>query len=277
MPTSAEPDPYRLLGVQRGATDRQVAAAYRSLAKRLHPDLHGADAEASMRELNRAFRTLSDPARRQAWDAAHPVPLPAPVPAVGVMRSGGADASVPARAPAGTGGMRDSGWLALGVALAVLVIVLGLAWVASATPTVTSARAAFSRAGITAATSLALDPDHEVAVYKQTDGGLGVAAAERGADGWAARVLAEGAAAHPLAVLLYVDRGAGSEPLPPIAFGRAEGGVSEVRIAGQDGAVESANGTWLVAVPGITDPADLAWQFVLVDGSVVSGNGPYGG
>jgi len=56
----------------RGATRDEIAAAYRRLAKAIHPDL-GADAETDMRDLNWAWHILSDRARRANWDAAHPV------------------------------------------------------------------------------------------------------------------------------------------------------------------------------------------------------------
>ena len=55
----------------RGATRDEIAAAYRRLAKAIHPDL-GADNQADMRDLNWAWHILSDPARRAEWDAAQP-------------------------------------------------------------------------------------------------------------------------------------------------------------------------------------------------------------
>jgi curved DNA-binding protein CbpA len=55
----------------RGAPRDEIAAAYRRLAKAIHPDL-GADDKADMRDLNWAWHILSDPARRADWDAAHP-------------------------------------------------------------------------------------------------------------------------------------------------------------------------------------------------------------
>ena len=71
-----EPDPYAVLRIRREAGRAEVARAYRTLAKRFHPDLPGGGAEAMVR-LNWAWHVLSDPARRAAWDAAHGGPLPA--------------------------------------------------------------------------------------------------------------------------------------------------------------------------------------------------------
>ena len=49
-----------------------MAAAYRRLAKAIHPDVAN-DASPDMRDLNWAWQVLSDPTRRASWDAAHPV------------------------------------------------------------------------------------------------------------------------------------------------------------------------------------------------------------
>lgn len=64
-------DPYAILGTPRSASRDQCAAAYRRLAKAIHPDL-GTEAEADMRDLNWAWHILSDHRRRADWDAAHP-------------------------------------------------------------------------------------------------------------------------------------------------------------------------------------------------------------
>ena len=62
---------YRVLGVRSGAAGDEIKAAFRSLAKQLHPDLHpgDADAEQRFRDVARAYETLSDPASRAAYDA----------------------------------------------------------------------------------------------------------------------------------------------------------------------------------------------------------------
>ena len=58
-------DPYRVLGIAESATDEEVTAAYRRLARKYHPDLNGgsAEAEAKMKELNAAHEAIR--ARRE--------------------------------------------------------------------------------------------------------------------------------------------------------------------------------------------------------------------
>ncbi|HET9539271.1 MAG TPA: DnaJ domain-containing protein [Candidatus Limnocylindria bacterium] len=65
-------DPYAILGTPRAASRNEIAAAYRRLAKAIHPDVATA-ASPDMRDLNWAWHVLSDSARRADWDAAHPV------------------------------------------------------------------------------------------------------------------------------------------------------------------------------------------------------------
>lgn len=63
-------DPYVVLGVPRSASRRQMAEAYRRLAKRHHPDVDSNPAAAErMRRINAAWRALSDRGTR-AQDAA---------------------------------------------------------------------------------------------------------------------------------------------------------------------------------------------------------------
>lgn len=63
-------DPYEVLGVARDATQDQVRAAYRRLAKRHHPDLNPGDktAEARFKEISAAHELLSDAERRGKFD-----------------------------------------------------------------------------------------------------------------------------------------------------------------------------------------------------------------
>lgn len=66
---ATDEDPYTVLGVARGATHDEIRTAYRNLARRLHPDVaKSAAASTEMAAVNRAWATLSDPAKRRAHD-----------------------------------------------------------------------------------------------------------------------------------------------------------------------------------------------------------------
>jgi curved DNA-binding protein CbpA len=69
----APPDYYRALDVDRGASSAAIKAAFRALAKKLHPDLNAHDhtSEAAFKALNEAYTVLSDPLERQKYDAAN--------------------------------------------------------------------------------------------------------------------------------------------------------------------------------------------------------------
>ncbi|OGN80962.1 MAG: hypothetical protein A2X23_10900 [Chloroflexi bacterium GWC2_73_18] len=66
------PDPYRLLGLDRSADEREIKRTYRRLAKRYHPDTtSGADVRHFL-ALQHAYELLGDPLRRREWDRRHP-------------------------------------------------------------------------------------------------------------------------------------------------------------------------------------------------------------
>jgi molecular chaperone DnaJ len=66
----AKRDFYEVLGVQRGADDAALKAAYRKLAKQFHPDVNTEDpnAEAKFKEASEAYEVLKDPQKKAAYD-----------------------------------------------------------------------------------------------------------------------------------------------------------------------------------------------------------------
>lgn len=69
MASTREADYYRVLQVDPDAEPEVIAAAYRRLAAKYHPDVNRSpESEARMRELNAAHEILSDAARRQVYD-----------------------------------------------------------------------------------------------------------------------------------------------------------------------------------------------------------------
>lgn len=69
----AQKNPYEVLGVKPGSSELDIKKAYYALAKKYHPDsYHGHPlkqlAEEKMAEINLAYETLSDPAKKNAWD-----------------------------------------------------------------------------------------------------------------------------------------------------------------------------------------------------------------
>ncbi|GGF12968.1 molecular chaperone DnaJ [Aliidongia dinghuensis] len=63
-------DPYKVLGLERDASDSAIQKAYRKLAKLHHPDLNPGkpEAEAKFKEISAAYALLSDPEKRGRFD-----------------------------------------------------------------------------------------------------------------------------------------------------------------------------------------------------------------
>ena len=63
-------DYYKILGVDKNATSKEIKSAYRKLARKLHPDLNpnDKDAKRKFQEVNEANEVLSDPEKRKKYD-----------------------------------------------------------------------------------------------------------------------------------------------------------------------------------------------------------------
>jgi curved DNA-binding protein CbpA len=89
------PDPYKILQVDPEAEDEVIAAAYRRLARKYHPDTAtGPEALGRMEAINAAWEVLGNPARRAAHDRQRALQA-------AMSRSGTVDAAAPPRSGGG--------------------------------------------------------------------------------------------------------------------------------------------------------------------------------
>ncbi len=63
-------DYFKILGISRNATDREIKSAFRKLARRFHPDLNPNDekAESEFKEINEAYEILSDHEKKKSYE-----------------------------------------------------------------------------------------------------------------------------------------------------------------------------------------------------------------
>ena len=63
-------DYYKILGIEKNATDQQIKNVYRRLAFKYHPDRNILNSEAveKMKSVNEAYAVLSNPKKRSEYD-----------------------------------------------------------------------------------------------------------------------------------------------------------------------------------------------------------------
>jgi curved DNA-binding protein len=63
-------DYYKILGVDKNASQQEIKKVYRRLARQYHPDVNPGvkSAEARFKEINEAYEVLSDPEKRKKYD-----------------------------------------------------------------------------------------------------------------------------------------------------------------------------------------------------------------
>ncbi|GDX72452.1 hypothetical protein LBMAG39_08850 [Cyanobium sp.] len=131
MAVTDQPSYYELLQIQPDASAQELRQAFRRLSKRYHPDttdLPQIEAQEAFRQVQQAYLTLGDPARRRLYDAGlqaqRPPASTAPAPATPPAR---APQPVPVRRPLSGGEWFALLLLALAVVFS-LVLGVGLAW-----------------------------------------------------------------------------------------------------------------------------------------------------
>ena len=70
MTSTTKPNYWSILGISEGSDLNQIKKAFRSEARRWHPDLNVNDnnAEERFKLVNEAYAVLSDPQKRSLWE-----------------------------------------------------------------------------------------------------------------------------------------------------------------------------------------------------------------
>ena len=65
-----EEDYYKVLGVKRDASQKEIQRAYRDLARKFHPDMNPGDKKAKekFQRVQQAYDVLNDPEKREMYD-----------------------------------------------------------------------------------------------------------------------------------------------------------------------------------------------------------------
>ena len=102
-------DPYSILGVAKGATEKEVKSAYRKLAKELHPDRNKGNPAASEKfsDATKAYDLLSDKDKRAQFDRGEIDMEGNPTGPFGYGGGGGGFSRPQGGAGGGTGGFND--------------------------------------------------------------------------------------------------------------------------------------------------------------------------
>ncbi|HET6381622.1 MAG TPA: J domain-containing protein [candidate division Zixibacteria bacterium] len=297
-------DPYRVLGVPRAATVAEIGRAYRRLAKGAHPDLHGPDADARMRAINRAWEVLSDPARRSAWDRAHGGERP-----IGAHWPGAAQRERPPEAawrpgppstwevepasgsPAGAReavaglprparSVRDSGWLAIAVGGVLVLAVVVLGAVAAATRQPASLEQAMRQAGVAGGTTVSLDGGNVLVVREVQPNILEAVHFFQGGEGsWREGQRQQAIALGENTVAVMTWDGVGrSAAWRSFVYGRSAPDVARVVLPDHGVGTEPYDGRWGIGLPdGALTVSALRWEFQAADGTVLlAGSGRFG-